>query len=262
VSKTNKKRFFIGFLIINLIIFLGWLWSKDGAVMHVELRNNNGKIQLIVDGKQLISLIDRKLKQGKIGLGFYKNKTPATLVHPEAWDNLVVRDLGTGKILFEDNFNDGDFDWEIFTGRFKGEINKKGQLVSTKRMAAITGEPDWSAYSIEADLYNSIEADLFFNVQDKRNFAWVKFRNWREMVVTIEIRNNGKQTGRKSMGLTERSTENVKVILIRFIRSYAYGLAVTACATALFFLFTFLTAPFTLLYHRIFSHKPSSGVNE
>jgi hypothetical protein len=98
-----------------------YLLSEDAVpyvrnrVYLLEILAKGATLQVHVDGKRIFSDTDSSIKSGTIGLYSWLNQG-------SVFDDVLVEDLKTGKVLLFDDFKDGNFaGWTLFDDAVGGE---------------------------------------------------------------------------------------------------------------------------------------------
>ncbi|MBN1551894.1 glycosyltransferase family 39 protein, partial [bacterium] len=211
------------FLMMHICCLALWLWSKDGSVTHLRIDNRENNCAVYRDGKHLGTMELRNPMAGKIGIEITDIGRPPIAIAPQAWDNITVTDIDTGKILFTETFDKLDFSkWSVGSGTVS--INDKGQLISDHRGTVYAGNLNWRNIRIEGDVMNPSETSLFFGVRNKDNLGEVKFRFYREHCLSIIINEDGKTVQNRIFLLTESASQSLRIITSKLMHSYGYGL--------------------------------------
>lgn len=158
---------------------------------------------------------------GKVGLGSWQTSV--------AYDNLTVTDNATGRILYQADFEDGEFpddmtvwkgDWTIKDGRLvqshtgaPGDPNTGDSLY--------VGDTGWGNYTltVEGEILSGPEGFLIpVCVQDAANNMFWNLGGWSNTVSCLQIVSGGSKSGQisgtvKSVKLQQGKVYNIKVVV-------------------------------------------------
>lgn len=233
-----KKRSIQIFLLVHLLLILAWSWCHDGAVIHVKVRIKDYHATILYDDRPVATFHWQGNRSGCIGLGFESHFQPILKIGKPSWDNVVVRDYYTGKILFEDDFSDGSHKWDLVSG--DGYIDKKGRFTSNGKCLIIAGDRNWEDIIIEADLYNSFESKIMFRYAHDKSHLKFKLRNWRENGIACSVVGPKKSKIIPKLHIIDPQAASVKVIAAIFLRSYGMAWAILICVGGIYFALTLL----------------------
>lgn len=158
---------------------------------------------------------------GKVGLGSWQTSV--------AYDNLTVTDNATGNILYQADFEDGEFPDDMIV--WKGDWTiKDGRLVQSHTGAPgdpntgdslYVGDTGWGNYTltVEGEILSGPEGFLIpVCVQDAANNMFWNLGGWSNTVSCLQIVSGGSKSGQisgtvKSVKLQQGKVYNIKVVV-------------------------------------------------
>jgi Domain of Unknown Function (DUF1080) len=166
-----------------------------GKTYTLQIIAQGSSLKVLIDGKAILSVVDTSFSDGTIALYSFINAG-------SYFDDIMVEDLTTGKILLSDNFNDGDHvGWTIVDeGDLYGSSNwsaATGALVQSSNIGsanaggagsyALFTRGSWQDYRVALKM-RSADNDpigVIFRFQDSDNyyrFSWDRETAGRRLV--------------------------------------------------------------------------------
>ncbi len=169
-DRLSTRRFHIGiwlavFVIINLVLVAGYLWSRGGQTTLVRVEASGNEFVAYVDGRPALRAEFPAPQEGGLVLSLAdtENRIPS-LPEPRGIDYVRVTDLASGDLLFEDDFSSGyDSEWVNSSGAFESEsgvlgVQGEGRIVLSDRA--------WRDYAVDVQYKNIISATILLRAQD------------------------------------------------------------------------------------------------
>ncbi len=226
----------------HVVILVIWLYSGTGARSHLTILHKNETVSISFGGKQIVELKDSHDFSGKIGINFLGTGNPPLCYAPQAVDNVIVSDPETGRVLFEDTFDGGMHNWGVFRG--KCSVTSDSRLSTPGSGTLITRKSFPADYRLDMDIYNGANLDVYCGYKNPNQYFLFNFTIWRELVMGVFRVTNGNRVFLQGHSLVENPAESLKVILARFIRSYAAGLLVLILSIIFYYLICLIVSLF------------------
>lgn len=222
LSELHKKHpVLTSWVVIHIAVFALWLWARQGTLTHVELSVSSTDVTISVNGapvKGEFPLAD--LSRGRIGL-MLRDKTPVWHPIAPSWDNLVIRDLKTDRVLLEEKFDDADLKcWDIRRG--EAEV-RHGELFMEGGTMMILKDGNHENTKIEADFRNGTRGVIIFCFSSGGNYYYVDFRPYGGPDMYVGAVINGKN--KRLSGVLHFMLpwhHWLREIAMKYIRSYVY----------------------------------------
>jgi Domain of Unknown Function (DUF1080) len=149
-----------------------------GQTYALQIVAQGSSLKVLIDGKTIFSVKDTSFSEGTIALYSYHNAG-------SSFDDVVVEDLVTGKIVLSENFNDRDHvgwtivdegdtdgpsDWSAATGALVQSSNIGGRALAGTYALFTRGS--WQDYRVALKM-RSADNDpigLLFRFQDSQNY--------------------------------------------------------------------------------------------
>jgi Domain of Unknown Function (DUF1080) len=168
---------------------------KAGQTYLLQIVAQGSTLKILIDGKTIFSVSDKSLSEGTIALYSHYNSG-------SSFDDVVVEDLTTGKIVLSENFKDHDhLGWTIIDegsddGPSKwsaatGALVQSGNLGSSERgefgTYALFTRGSWQDYQISVKMRSNDNdpMGLLFRFQDSENyyrFVWDRENAGRQLI--------------------------------------------------------------------------------
>jgi hypothetical protein len=134
---------------------------KSGQTYGLKIIVQGSALKVLIDGKTIFSVTDSSFSEGTIALYSHYNQG-------SSFDDVLVEDLTTGKVLLSDNFNDHDHvGWTIVD---------EGNVAGPSRWSAATGA------LVQSSNVGSWDSD------DPGTYALFTRGSWQDYRVTLKMR--------------------------------------------------------------------------
>lgn len=219
-------------LSINLLVCGLYVWSRGGQTTHVRIVANDNAFIAMVDGTAFAGSFDvpRAPQAGGVVLALEDTESVPSIPEPRGIDAILVTDLDTNEVLFEDDFSDGpSADWEVSGSilMHDGVIGSRGGLVMTLPGRA------WRNYTVDV-AYRNVQSgaitvrarpDRFGIVTTVRPFHWNEdATKWISMTAGFPgAETNGVQ-------IQQDRRETVRSLVAMAVRPYPWVLLFSAGA--------------------------------
>ena len=234
------------FLVVNLLLLAGYLWSYGGATTTVRIEARGSQYRAFVDNTLIAEGTLQGARQGGIGFQFAKNDAIPSLPQPAGVDSVRVTDLNTGAVIFEDGFgrlredrwSTESGDWHIQNGVLTTAI---GGLVTT-------GAQPWEDYVLEAKLRNVTDATVYVRVEESRNAVVFRIRPFRHYDSSLGRIEDGQEVEHiNGGGLHLDRGQTIRSLAAMLLRPYPTALLLIVGVIALAVLVRVTWAEKTLL---------------
>ena len=182
--------------LVLILVLLGlYFWSREGSTTHVKIEAKGDQYTLFLDGREIssASLLGRPTG----GIGYEQSSNPLPHVPRfQTIKNIVVTDLDSGVVLFQENFEGSELDtekWPYTQGTWEVE---DCALTAKEEQAAIFHFEKWKNYTLEADVGNIIGAKFFVRAQDRSHYVGCKMRPFRHFDSGFYVVKGGRQSNR------------------------------------------------------------------
>ncbi|MCH8949803.1 MAG: hypothetical protein IIB87_05450, partial [Chloroflexi bacterium] len=143
-------------IVVNVALIALYFWSRGGATTDIRIEAIGSQYRAFVDGELVAEGTFDGPAQGGIGLRLSNNYLLPGLPKPFGFDSVRVTEVGTNKVLFEDDFNGSPSplwnndrgDWSVQDGAF---MTDGPNPIST-------GRQDWGNIVLEAKIRNATQA--------------------------------------------------------------------------------------------------------
>jgi Domain of Unknown Function (DUF1080) len=162
-----------------------WVPYRQGQTYSLQIVAQGSALKILIDGKTIFSVTDTSLAEGTIGLYSYYNTG-------SSFDDIVVEDLNTSKVVLSENFNDHDHaGWTIIDEGNDGGPSQwsaaTGALVQSRNIGsaqqgdfgtyALFTRGSWQDYRVAVKMRSTDDdpLGLLFRFQDSENyyrFTW------------------------------------------------------------------------------------------
>ena len=106
-KRSSRTIGFTVFLVINLILLVGYLWSRGGQTVHLRVEARGDQFAAYIDGQlRAKGEFDARTRGGLVLILGDPEDIPS-LPTPRGIDFVRVTDLTTGRLLFQDDFSSG-----------------------------------------------------------------------------------------------------------------------------------------------------------
>ena len=209
--RTQRPYLTIGFaifLVVNVVLLAGYLWSRGGQTIHVRVEADGDQFTASIDGKLHAEGEFDAPNQGGIILILNDTQNIPSLPKPRGVDSVRVTDLDTGEVLFEDDFSSGfGPEWQA-SGTFSSEDGVLG--VRGRGVLALTDVP-WRNYAVDVKYKNIEGGSIALRARDGGTDVTYGFRPFRHLDNGLTLREEGQALA----GVSGRSIELSKSGTIR-----------------------------------------------
>lgn len=156
-----------------------------GQTYPLQIVAQGSSLKVSIDGRPVFSVVDSSIPEGTVALYSYANQG-------SAFDDIVVDDLNTGRVLLSANFNDGVHrGWTMIDegntagpsvwSAATGALVQSSDISSTQRgqlgTYALYTQASWKDYSVALKMRSADKDSLgvMFRYQDRNNyyrFSW------------------------------------------------------------------------------------------
>ncbi|MCH7718337.1 MAG: glycosyltransferase family 39 protein, partial [Chloroflexi bacterium] len=188
---TQRPYLTIGFaifLVVNVALVAGYLWSRGGQTVHVRVEADGDQFTAYIDGKLHAEGEFDAPSQGGIMLILADTQSLPSLPEPRGIDSVRVTDLDTNEVLFEDDFSSGyGPEWQA-SGAFS---SKNGVLGVTGRGVLDLLDAPWRNYAVDVKYKNIEGSTIILRAQDGRTDVTYNFRPFRDLDNRLTYREEG-----------------------------------------------------------------------
>ena len=176
------------FLVVNVALVAGYLWSRGGQTVHVRVEADGDHFAAYIDGRLLAEGEFEAPSQGGLMLTLADTENLPSLPEPRGIDSVRVTDLDTGEVLFEDDFSSGfGPEWQA-SGAFSSRGGVLG--VSGQGVLSLLDVP-WRDYAVEVKYKNIQGGTIILRAQDSRTHVTYSFRPFRDLDNRLTLREEG-----------------------------------------------------------------------
>ncbi len=214
------------FLVVNLVLLAGYLWSCGGQTVHVRVEADGDQFTAYIDGKLHAEGEFDAPNQGGLILILADTHNLPSLPEPRGIDSVRVTDLDTDEVLFEDDFSSGyGPEWQA-SGAFSG---KNGVLGVRGRGALALLDVPWRDYAVDVK-YKNIEAStIILRAQDSRTDVTYSFRPFRHLDNGLTLLEEGQVVSHAPGRRIELSkSETIKSLVAMTLNPYPFVLLMMA----------------------------------
>jgi hypothetical protein len=207
---------------LQIVILLAWFWARENARYKIRVEARPDRVVAYFDGEKVVEMPLESPLSGLIALQFAdEGETPGANL-PQAWDNVVVRDLATGEVLFEDDFSSGELQgWRRQAGRI--EVHD-GAVTAPAYAVLAAGKYDWRNYVVEADLLRGREAGIRVLQRNPSNFILFRTRPYRHRDCVLREYASGGVVRTERWYVRPRPAARLAVLLLKVLAIYARAL--------------------------------------
>ena len=226
---TQRPYLTIGFaifLVVNVALVAGYLWSRGGQTVHVRVEADGDQFTAYIDGKLHAEGEFDAPSQGGIMLILADTQSLPSLPEPRGIDSVRVTDLDTNEVLFEDDFSSGyGPEWQA-SGAFS---SKNGVLGVTGRGVLDLLDASWRNYAVDVKYKNIEGSTIILRAQDDRTDVSYNFRPFRNLDNGLTLREEGQVVSRAPGRRIELSkSETIRSLVAMTLNPYPLVLLLLA----------------------------------
>lgn len=216
----------LAILVVNLVLFLAYCWSRGGQTTLVRLEARGGVFTAYVDGVRSLSAPFDAPASGGIILTLENTANLPSLPRPRGIDAVRVTDLASGRVLFQDDFSSGvRAPWLVLDGAFASEdgVLEGGGVIALRNAA-------WRDYAVDVRYRNIVGAIVAVRADEPGAGVAYHFRPPSHKLVSPTAAFDG-GIDRNKVSLSKRAS--VRMLSALALRAYPVALVALASGTVL-----------------------------
>lgn len=221
--------------IVNLTLFVLYLWSRGGGTVHVQIINEGSRYTAIVDGREIYSTSFPGSGLGRLAFGIQEEGVIPALPQPAGIDIVRITDDTSGEVVFEDAFE--RWQPELWSLQAGDEQVGDGVFATGPSYALVTTQiEEWDTHSVDAIFRNLTQVAI--TVGKGTDAMVLRIWPFARYDSRVDRLAGGVVLDQESGARLELDREQtLKSITAMLLRPYPVVLAIAAAVTALAFAF-------------------------